>query len=63
MTRIELEHQISAAFHSGEVRRRELRLTRDEADYLRTNCAASVVPMGEGGDKAWYEISFQGAES
>lgn len=62
MTTIELEHKITAAFHGGDLRSRELRLTDEEADYIRAHTAASVTPLGESGGKGWYEITFRGVE-
>ena len=50
MTKIEknppLERVFSLAFHGGELRRRELRLTPEEA---------------EEGEKRWYEVQLKGA--
>ncbi len=62
MPTIEIEAMLSAAFSGGDLRARELRLTDDEADYIRTHTAATVVPMGSSGGKGWYEITFRGAE-
>lgn len=52
-----IETKISAAFCGGKIRRRELRLTGAEADYVRAHCAARLVPMGG----QWYEIIFTGS--
>ena len=57
-----LERILSDAFRGGELRRRELRLTPEEADYIRAHSAARLTPMGESGGKTWYEITFQGVE-
>lgn len=58
----ELEQRLSEAFAGGEIRRRELRLTGEEAAYVTARYAAQVRPIGPGGEKNWYEIIFQGAE-
>ena len=47
---------ISECFAGGEVCRRELRLSEEQAGLLAQNYPASVRPMGE----SWYEITFQG---
>ena len=57
-----LEQTLSDAFRGGALRRRELRLTGEEAAYIRARFPAQVLPMGPAGDKGWYEIIFQGAE-
>ena len=62
MPTIEIESKIADAFRGGEIRRRELRLTDEEAAWVAARYPARVVPMGPGGDKYWYEIIFQGAE-
>ena len=62
MTKIEIEHTLSEAFQGGELRRRELRLSPEEAEYIRAHSAARLTPMGESGGKTWYEITFQGVE-
>lgn len=62
MTTIEIENKVSAAFRGGEVRARELRLTDEEAEYIRAHYAAVLTPQGESGGKGWYEITFRGAE-
>lgn len=62
MTTIEIEHKITAAFQGGERRTRELRLTEDEAAYIRAQYSAVITPLGQGGEKDWYEITFRGAE-
>lgn len=50
------EKRLSAAFRGGELKRRELRLTKAEHDYmLRTYPAAVLAPMGEN----WYELSWK----
>ena len=64
MTRIEknppLERAFSLAFHGGELRRRELRLTPEEAETLRA--WADLTPMpGPEGEKRWYEVQLKGA--
>lgn len=62
MFTIEIERKITEAFRGGELRCRELRLSGEEAEYIRTHFSASVTPMGPESGKSWYEISFQGAE-
>ena len=57
-----LDKKLSEAFAGGGVRRRELRLTDEEAAWVAARYPARVVPLGPGGDKNWYEIIFQGAE-
>ena len=44
-------------FAGGELLRRELRLSRAQAERLAADYPAQVRPMGEN----WYEITFQGA--
>ena len=58
----QLDKKLSEAFAGGGIRRRELRLTDEEAAWVAARYTARVVPMGPGGDKYWYEIIFQGAE-
>ncbi|MCC8121953.1 MAG: hypothetical protein LIO58_00185 [Oscillospiraceae bacterium] len=53
-----LGDKISDCFSGGELRRRELRLTEEEARCIARLYPAQVRPMGQ----AWYEIVFQGAE-
>lgn len=48
---------LSAAFHGGELTRRELRLSDEDAQYLADHYPAVVQPMGE----QWYQVSFEGA--
>lgn len=62
-TIIELEQKITAAFRGGELRTRELRLTSEEADYIRARYPALVTPMGPAADRSWYEITFRGVEN
>lgn len=62
MTTIEIEEKITAAFHGGDLRRRELRLTEDEAAYIAAHFSAVLSPLEAGTDKNWYEITFRGAE-
>ena len=57
-----LEQILSETFAGGDVRRRELRVTGEEAAYITAKYGARVPPMGPGGEKNWYEIIFQGAE-
>ena len=58
----QLDRMLSEAFAGGGVRRRELRLTDEEAAWAAARYPARVVPLGPGGDKHRYEIIFQGAE-
>lgn len=58
----QLDKKLSEAFAGGGIRRRELRLTDEEATWAAARYPVRVVPMGPGGDKHWYEIIFQGAE-
>lgn len=48
---------LSECFAGGELLRRELRLTGEQASLLAQRYPAAVRPMGEN----WYEISFQEA--
>ena len=57
-----LDKMLSEAFDGGDIRRRELRLTPEEAGWIAARYPVRVVPLGSGGDKNWYEIIFQGAE-
>ena len=53
-----LERMISECFRGGEVCRRELRLSGEQARRVAERYPASRVrPMGG----SWYEITFQGA--
>ena len=63
MTKIEIVHTLSDAFRGGDIRRRELRLTGEEAAYIRAHFAAVVLPMEPEEGKSWYEITFRGAEN
>ena len=63
MTTIEIEQTLTAAFHGGDLRRRELRLTAEEAAYIAAHYPAALTPLGPGADKTWYEITFRGAEN
>ncbi len=52
------EAKLSALFHGGERRRRELRLSLAECDYLaRTYPTAVLTPMVEN----WYELFWKEA--
>ena len=64
MTKIEnmredsgLGRLLSECFAGGERLRRELRLSRSQAERLAADYPADVRPMGEN----WYEITFRGA--
>ena len=51
---------LSECFAGGEICRRELRLSREQAGQVARDYPASQVrPMGD----SWYEITFQGALS
>lgn len=63
MSTIEIENLISEAFCGGELRRRELRLTDGEAEYIRTHFRAVLTRLERGPEKSWYEIIFRGAEN
>ena len=52
-----LDRLLSECFAGGELLRRELRLTGEQASVLAQRYPAAVRPMGEN----WYEISFQEA--
>ena len=52
-----LDKLLSQCFAGGELLRRELRLSRAQAERLAADYPAQVRPMGEN----WYEITFQGA--
>ena len=58
MTTIEiaaLEAALSSAFQGGELRRRELRLTAEEAEYLTLHWeGVRLPPLSPSGDKTWY---------
>lgn len=51
-----LDALVSRCFAGGELRRRELRLTGEQAGLLAGRYPAKVSPMGDG----WYEVLFQG---
>ncbi|NLF34927.1 MAG: hypothetical protein GX585_03060 [Clostridiales bacterium] len=59
---LSFEAMLSAAFRGGERVRRELRLSREEADYLRAaHPAARLAPLAGvpvRGQKTWFEVSF-----
>lgn len=55
MTIREMEQKISDAFSGGEILCRELRLSDEEADYVRAKYAAKVTAMGE----HWYQLQFK----
>jgi hypothetical protein len=52
-----LNDRLSEAFCHGERLSRELRLTKEEAAWVRSNCAAVLTDMGNG----WYHMEFQEA--
>lgn len=56
MKELELDRWVSDVFHGGELRRRELRLSDEDARLLAGRYPASVKPLGE----QWYLVSFEG---
>ena len=66
MARIEIanfESTLSQVFHGGERLCRELRLTDEEAGYLRRAYPhACIKPLsGPVGGKAWYQVQVASA--
>ena len=64
MTKIEKtpprERVFPLASHGGDRRRRELRLTPEEAETLRAWAVLTPMP-GPEGEKRWYEVQLKGA--
>lgn len=58
MERTELDKLLSAAFHGGERRCRELRLSEEDARFLTEHYPAAAQSLGE----QWYLISFEEAD-
>ncbi|HJG85934.1 hypothetical protein [Pseudoflavonifractor capillosus] len=62
MTTIEiaaLEAALSSAFQGGELRRRELRLTAEEAEYMALRWeGVRLTPLSPSGDKMWYLVEL-----
>lgn len=62
MTATELqqfERSLSFAFRCGECRCRELRLSGEEADYIRAAYPnATMTPLEESVGKRWYKVTF-----
>ena len=62
MTTIEiaaLEAALSSAFQGRELRRRELRLTAEEAEYMAQRWeGVSLTPLSPSGDKMWYLVEL-----
>ena len=62
MTTIEiaaLEAALSSAFRGGELRRRELRLTAEEAEYLTLRWErVRLTALSPSGDKMWYTVEL-----
>ena len=62
MTTIEiaaLEAALSSAFQRGELRRRELRLTAEEAEYMAQRWeGVRLTPLSPSGDKMWYLVEL-----
>ena len=63
MTTIEiaaLEETLSSAFQGGELRRRELRLTAAEAEYLSLRWeGVRLTALSPSGDKVWYAVELR----
>ena len=57
MDLISLDRELSRAFCGGELLRRELRLTDEQAHALADRYPVTVQPMGE----QWYTVTFEGA--
>ena len=54
-----LEAALSSAFRGGELRRRELRLTAEEAEYLALRWErVRLTAMSPSGDKMWYTVEL-----
>lgn len=49
---------LSSAFHGGELTRRELRLSDEQARFLAEHYPATVEAMGE----QWYQVTFEEAD-
>ena len=62
MTTIEiaaLEAALSSAFQGGELRRQELRLTAEEAEYMAQRWeGVRLTPLSPSGDKMWYLVEL-----
>ena len=62
MTTIEiaaLEAALSSAFQGGELRRRELRLPAEEAEYMALRWeGVRLTPLSPSGDKMWYLVEL-----
>ena len=62
MTTIEiaaLEAALSSAFQGGELRRRELCLTAEEAEYMALRWeGVRLTPLSPSGDKMWYLVEL-----
>ena len=62
MTTIEiaaLEAALASAFQGGELRRRELRLTAEEAEYMAQRWeGVRLTPLSPSGDKMWYLVEL-----
>lgn len=57
MNHAEFDRLISSAFHGGELTRRELRLSDEDARFLAEHYPATVTPLGE----QWYQVTFEEA--
>ena len=54
MERTELERLLSAAFHGGELLRRELRPSEEDAQFLTDHYPVTAEPLGD----QWYQVTF-----
>lgn len=54
MDHTEFDRLISAAFHGGEYKCRELRLSEQAARFLSDHYPATVEPLGG----QWYQVTF-----
>lgn len=56
-----LMHSLSSAFHGGERRIRELRLTGAEAACVSRLPGARVLPLSPSGEgKGWFQVELKG---
>lgn len=54
MNHMEFEGLLSAAFHGGEFKSRELRLSEEDARFLADHYPATVESLGG----QWYQVTF-----
>ena len=50
------DRELSDAFHGGERRSRELRLSEEQLQYVSGLGSAQVEPLGG----QWYQVTFEG---